>query len=155
LPKSVPGRFVLIGDGPVRSHLAERIANEKIERVTLVDAQPREAIPALLAAADAAIISLGMSIPGAVPSKIYEAMASSLPILLIADGEPARRVADAGCGLWSAPGDGAQLRRNFEALLDPTTCSKMGEAGRRAAETTYNRTAIARRLDTFLRARIS
>lgn len=155
LPASTPGRFVLVGDGPVRAKLEARITAERITRVKLVPAQPREAIPAILGAADAAIISLGMSIPGAVPSKIYEAMASSLPILLIADGEPARRVADARCGMSAAPGDAAGLRQAFDALVrDPAARAELGRAGRRAAETTYDRDAIARRLDAFLRARI-
>ncbi len=156
LPASSPGRFVLVGDGPVREKLQRRVEEERIERVRMIPAQPREAIPALLAAADAAVISLGMSIPGAVPSKIYEAMAASLPILLIADGEPARRVADAACGLSSTPGDLQALRSNFEAIAgDANVRAKLGKSGREAAETTYNRTAIAKRLDTFLRARLA
>ncbi|MBL8953699.1 MAG: glycosyltransferase family 4 protein [Myxococcaceae bacterium] len=150
-----PGRFVLIGDGPVREKLSARIAAERIGRVKLVPAQPREAIPALLACADAAVISLGMSIVGAVPSKIYEAMAASLPILLIADGEPAARVADAGCGLSSAPGDAARLGQNFRRIAgDPGLRRELGAKGRVAAETKYDRTAIATRLDAFLRGRL-
>ena len=101
----VPGRFVLVGEGPDRERLVSRIERERIGRIKIVPAQPRERIPALLAAADAALITLGMSIPGAVPSKIYEAMASRLPILLVADGEPATRIADADCGIAVAPGD--------------------------------------------------
>lgn len=152
LPAAVPGRFVLVGEGPVRERLSKRIADEGIARVRLVPAQPREAIPAILAVADVAVISLGMSIVGAVPSKIYEAMAASLPILLIADGEPARRVLDAGCGIASAPGDSGTLRANFERLAtDAELRAELGARGRFAAETRYDRTTIARRLEVFLR----
>lgn len=155
LPRDVPGRFVLVGDGPVREKLAQRIATEGLDRVKLLPAQPREAIPALLALADVAVISLGMSIPGAVPSKIYEAMASELPILLVADGEPARRVEAARCGLSAAPGDAATLLAHAERLVrDEGLRKTMGQAGRRAAETTYDRAAIARRLDAFLQSRV-
>ncbi len=153
LPASLPGRFVLVGDGPVRERLQRRIWDQGISRVKILPAQPREAIPALLAAADAAVISLGMNIPGAVPSKIYEAMASSLPILLIAEGEPARRVEAAGCGRSSKPGDAEGLRRNFESIAsDEALRKRLGIAGRLAAESTYDRTTIARRLDAFLRS---
>jgi glycosyltransferase involved in cell wall biosynthesis len=152
LPDSVPGRFVLVGEGPVREHLQNRITGESISRVKLAPAQPRHRIPALLAASDAAIISLGMSIPGAVPSKIYEAMASSLPILLIADGEPARRVQDANAGSSVCPGDSRGLLKAFtELVTDAALRERMGTAGRQAAETLYNRKAIAARLDEFLR----
>ncbi|HKD36807.1 MAG TPA: glycosyltransferase, partial [Pirellulales bacterium] len=151
LPADVPGRFVLVGEGPERERLAGRIERERIERVRIVPSQPRERIPALLAAADAAIISLGMSIPGAVPSKIYEAMASSLPIFLVADGEPARRIQDAKCGIAVKSGDAAGLRQAFlEFAADPGLRKRLGAAGRLAAETTYNRDRIAARLDEFL-----
>ena len=156
LPEAIPGRFVLVGEGPVRERLQNRITAEKISRVRLVPAQRRECIPALLAASDAAIISLGVSIPGAVPSKIYEAMASSLPILLIADGEAAKRVTDAQCGLAVSPGDAAALRDSFLRLAsDASLRASMGGAGRQAAETLYNRSAIAAKLDKFLRTCLS
>jgi glycosyltransferase involved in cell wall biosynthesis len=151
-PASEPGRFVLVGEGPERARLEQRIAAERIARVRLVPAQPRERIPALLAAADVALISLGMALPGAVPSKIYEAMAASLPIVLVAGGEAARRVERAGCGLAVAPGDHAGLRTAaLQVARDPSLRERLGRAGRVAAETLYNRDEIARRLDGFLR----
>ena len=131
LGDETPGRFVLVGEGPVREHLQDRIERERIARVRLVPAQPRERIPALLAAADVAIITLGMSIPGMVPSKIYEAMATSLPILLVADGEPARRVEEASCGLAVPPGDLATLAGRVPRTRQSAGASRaIGAAGR-------------------------
>lgn len=151
-PDDVPGRFVLIGEGPDREKLGRRIAEERIGRVRLLPAQPRHRIPALLAAADVAFITLGMSIPGAVPSKIYEAMAASLPIVLVADGEPAERVTSSSGGIAVAPG---RTREILEACLrlagDGQLRVEMGAAGRRAAETLYARDKIADRLDSLLR----
>jgi glycosyltransferase involved in cell wall biosynthesis len=159
LREDMPGRIVLVGEGPVRDHLAGRIRAERIIRVKLLPAVDRQRIPALLGAADAAIISLGMKLPGAVPSKIYEAMASSLPVLLIAHGEAADRVRDAQCGFVVTPGDLTQLRSAFERLAsDEPLRQRLGAQGRKAAETTYNRCHIATRLEAFfrqcLRARI-
>jgi glycosyltransferase involved in cell wall biosynthesis len=151
LPLDVPGRFVLVGEGPAREQLVARIERERIGRVKIIQAQPRERIPALLAAADVALITLGMSIPGAVPSKIYEAMATSLPILLVADGEPACRVNESQCGLAVSPGELASLQSAYATLAtDAELRNRLGAAGRRAAETTYARTQIAARLDQFL-----
>ena len=152
LPAEVPGRCVLVGDGPVRRALQERIDREGIGRVRLLPAQPRERIPALLAAADVALASLGMRLPGAVPSKIYEAMASQKPLLLIAEGEAARRVERAGCGLTVRPGDLEGVRGAWTRLAtEPELRASLGAAGRRAAETEYDRARIAERLDRFLR----
>ena len=151
LPLSQAGRFVLVGEGPERERLQERIRLEKICRVRIIAPQSRERIPAILAAADAALVSLGMSIPGAVPSKIYEAMATGIPILLIADGEPARRVEQAGCGLTVKPGDSAGAQAAFLKLAqDAALRDQLGVAGRIAAETTYNRDQIAAKLSKFL-----
>jgi glycosyltransferase involved in cell wall biosynthesis len=156
MPAEQPGRFVLVGEGPERQHLEDRIAREKITRVRLVAAQPRERVAALLAGADVALVSLGMTIPGAVPSKIYEAMASSLPILLIAEGEPARRIEAADCGVAVRPGDLAAAQQAVIKLAsDPALRAKLGAAGRRAAETTYNRNVIGKKLDQFLRSLLS
>jgi glycosyltransferase involved in cell wall biosynthesis len=148
----IPGRAVLVGEGPVREALQARIDRERIGRVRLVPAQPRERIPALLAAADIAVATLGMKLQGAVPSKIYEAMASTRPLLLIAEGEAARRVERAECGLTVRPGDLDGAREAWIRLAtDPDLRSRLGAAGRRAAETTYDRARIAERLDGFLR----
>lgn len=151
LPERVPGRFVLIGDGPVRDQLARRIESEKIPRVRLVPPQPRDRIPAILGAADAALITLGMPIPGAVPSKIYEAMGAGLPIIIVAEGEPVDRVLAAECGLGVAPGDIDALERAVTHLAeDGTLRRKLGHAGRHAAETTYDRRVIAERMSELL-----
>lgn len=156
LPPEIPGRIVIVGDGPARADLQQRLEREVIDRVKLLPAQPRERIPALLAVADVAIISLGMAIPGAVPSKIYEAMASWLPILLIADGEPAARVTQADCGMTVSPGDRKDLQAAFAQLAtDPALRKRLGAHGRRAAETTYCRDGIARRLSDFLSSTLS
>lgn len=152
LPSSVPAKFVLVGEGPVKEAVAARIEQEHITRVRLVPAQPRDRIPAILGASDVALITLGATIPGAVPSKIYEAMAASLPILLIAEGEPVRRVLDAGAGIAVTPGDTAAAVTAITRLAtDPTLRNELGGNGRKAAETIYNRDVIGRQLDRFLR----
>ena len=100
-------------------------------------------MPALLAAADLAVACLKRSLPGAVPSKIYEAMAAGRPLVLVADGEPARLVREAGAGLVVAPGDVEGLAAALGALAaDPDLRRRLGEAGRRAALERFDRRRI-------------
>ena len=156
LPDDAPGRFVLMGDGPEREQLVRRVQEEAISRVKVLPSQPREQVPGILAAADCAIIPLKTRLPGAVPSKIYEAMASGLPILLIAEGEPVRRVDDAQCGLSVMPSDLEAFRNAYLRIAgDPELRRRLGDAGRRAAEATYNREGIAEILDEFLRDQLT
>lgn len=156
MPPELPGRFVLVGDGPVREHLEQRIAREGLSRVRLLPAQPRARVPALLAAADIALITLGGVIHGAVPNKIYEAMASSLPIVIVAHGEAARRVESVGAGIAVTPRALPELRDACRRLVeDESLRVRCGAAGRKAAETVYNREHVAVRLDRFLRERLN
>jgi glycosyltransferase involved in cell wall biosynthesis len=149
-------QFVLVGDGAERESLKHRIEAENLQNVRLLPAHPKERIPALLAASDAAIHMLKFSIPGAVPSKIYEAMASGLPILFAGGGEGARRVLDAGAGLVVPYGDIQGFEEAVRRLVSASALrQKLAEAGRLAAEKLYGRKQIASRLHHLLLGVIS
>lgn len=144
-------QFVLIGDGADRETLHRRIEIENLHNVRLLRALPKERIPALLAASQVAFHVLKFAIPGAVPSKIYEAMASRLPILFAGGGEGARRVLDAGAGLVVPYEDVRGLEEAVRKLAStPELRHELGGAGRCAAERLYNRKEIARRLHQLL-----
>lgn len=151
LPTESPARFVLVGDGPMRGHIRRRIAQEHLDRVELLPPVTSGEMPALLADADAAVVTLGADLRGAVPSKIYEAMAAGLPILLVATGEAASRVDEASCGLVVPQGDITALLSAVDALTSsPDLRRRLGAKGREAAETAYDRDRIAGELDRFL-----
>ena len=144
-------QFVLVGDGAERESLQRRIESDNLHNVRLLRAQPKERIPALLAASDAAIHVLKFMLPGSVPSKIYEAMASGLPILFAGEGEGPRRILEARAGLVVPYGDIRGLEEVVRRLAsDPTLRHKLGSAGRYAAEKLYSRKEIARRLHQLL-----
>lgn len=145
-------QFVLVGDGADRELLQRRIEDEYLHNVRLLQAQPKEKIPALLAASAVGFHVLKFSIPGAVPSKIYEAMASGLPILFAGGGEGARRVLEARAGLVVPYDDIQGLAEAVRRLaLDPALRRELGLAGRCAAEQLYSRKMIAKRLNELLR----
>ena len=144
-------QFVLVGDGAERDSLQRRIDADGLHNVRLLPAQPKERIPALLAVSSVAFHVLKFSIFGAVPSKIYEAMASRLPILFAGGGEGPRRVLDARAGLVVPYGDIRGLEEAVRRLAsDPALRRELGSAGRCAAEKLYSRKEIARRLHQLL-----
>ena len=133
----------LMGDGPEREILATRIAELGLENVRLLPPSPRAAMPEWVASADLVLVTLGMELPGAVPSKIYEAMASGRAIVIAASGEAAAVVDDAGCGVTVAPGNVAGLADAIGRLAgDPARRAALGHAGRRAAIERYDRRRI-------------
>lgn len=146
-------RFVLVGDGPQKAALVTRAKQLGLGNVTFSDPLPAEAISGLLAEAHVALVTLKTDLPGAIPSKLYEAMASGRPVVLVARGEPAAIVEEHGAGLVVAPGDVQGLIKALVTLRErPDLRRTLGENGRRAAVQHFDRREIARRFLDFLEA---
>ena len=123
-------RLVLVGDGPEKQALMEDARRRELHNVTFLDSCSRSEMPQLLASADIAVIPLRTRLPGAVPSKIYEAMGSGLPVVVVAEGEPAEIIRNNDCGLAVAPGDTAGLVNALRTLAqDPGLRERLGQAG--------------------------
>jgi glycosyltransferase involved in cell wall biosynthesis len=147
-------RFLFFGDGPQKELLMATSAARRLENVDFYSALPHREIPAILASMDVAVIPLKAKIVGAVPSKIYEAMASGIPILLVADGEARDIVKRSNSGLVVSPGDFASLIYAANQLVaDARVRKTLGRAGRKAAMSTYNRVDILQKYVTELRRR--
>jgi glycosyltransferase involved in cell wall biosynthesis len=144
-------RILLVGEGPTKRELQEMARDLRLEGVKFVDSLPRERVPAVLACADAAIVPLKTQLPGAVPSKIYEAMGSGIPIVLVADGEPAEIVRSSGAGITVSPNDVPNLAAALEQLSQSASLrTRLGAAGRQAAETLFDRGRIAEAFVRYL-----
>jgi len=142
---------VLMGDGPQKAPLVRRAEERPIGAVRFLDPRPHAEMPAILAAADVALVPLARPIHGAVPSKLYEAMSSGRPVVLIAEGEAAQIVRKHAAGLVVRPGDAAGLACALRTLAaDAELRSWMGANGRAAAIREFDRTRIAERFIEFL-----
>ncbi|MCA9500642.1 MAG: glycosyltransferase family 4 protein [Nitrospira sp.] len=139
-------KFVFIGSGPTKKSLVEQAKQGDLNNVCFLESRPAREIPALVAAADIVLVPLKMYITGAVPSKLYEAMASGRPVILIAGGEAAEIVRDHQTGMVVEPGDVASLVQAIRTLYaQPDLRKTLGENGRRVAEQYFDRTTIAGR----------
>jgi len=148
-------RFVLVGDGPEKRNLMETAKRRHLTNVEFLDSRPATEIPSLLAAADLSLVMLKTHLPGAVPSKLYEAMASGKPIVLSAEGEAAEVVREHEAGLIVKPGDLDGLIKALRTLNAlPALRQRLGENGRRAAEECFNRVKIAERFIDYLETRL-
>lgn len=144
-------KMVFIGTGPMKDDLVRDAGERRLDAVRFMDARPAADLPPLLASADILLVPLGMSIPGAVPSKLYEAMASGRPVLLIATGEAADIVNECRAGIVVAPGDLQGVVTALRTLRDdPALRAELGANGRRAAEAHFDRSEIARRFIDML-----
>ena len=146
-----PLRFVFLGDGPTKADLILQARARELGNIKFLDARPVTEVPPLVAAADIVLVPLVTHIPGATPSKLYEAMASGRPVVLVAEGEPANIVREHETGLVVAPGDAAGLAAALRRLAgDPALRQRLGTNGRRTAELLFDQTDIDASFVTFL-----
>jgi colanic acid biosynthesis glycosyl transferase WcaI len=150
-PETAGIRFVFIGDGPRKRDLQAQAAQQGLKNVEFLGLQPAPTIPSLLADADLLLVTLKSDIPGAVPSKLYEAMAMAKPVVLLAGGEAAEIVRESDAGIVVEPGDIQGLAAALQLLRSqPDLRRRMGENGRRAILSRYDRAQIARNFMEFL-----
>ena len=145
--------FLFIGEGPCKADLLALKAQLDLPNVTLLEAQPREAIPAYLSAADVALAPLRRVelFKSALPSKMFDAWACACPVVMSIDGEARTVLERAQGGRFFPPEDVAALVNAIEDLAaDPTACRRMGENGRQFVAAHYSRQAQARALVTLL-----
>lgn len=141
--KELDSEFHIYGDGAEREALEIFLKNNQDRNIFLHESVGREEIPELLSGYYSAIIPLVKNIYGAVPSKIYEAMAAGLPILFSGSGEGAKIIEKNRVGLVSAPKDFEALKKNIlEIKNSPELRNKMSVKGREIAEEKFNRNKL-------------
>lgn len=148
-------KFILIGDGPEKKMLMGQAAMRGLTNVEFQDPRRSEEIPALIAGCDIVLVPLTSYLLGAVPSKLYEAMASGRPIILVASGEASQIVNEHQAGITVEPGDVEGLVQALKTLLaQPQLRRTLGENGRRAAEQHFDRETIVSRFREFLEQKL-
>jgi glycosyltransferase involved in cell wall biosynthesis len=124
-------RFALVGDGPERGYLMERIEDLGLgDAVHLLGT--RYDVPAILARAAAFCLP---SRAEGLSNAIMEAMAAGLPVVATDAGGNAELVQHGSTGFVVPVGDaGAMAERLVELLSDAGRARDMGRRGRAAAE---------------------
>jgi glycosyltransferase involved in cell wall biosynthesis len=119
------------------------------EQVEAVGWVPFEGVPAQLVGADVALAVLQpiKRYAVALPVKLFEYMACSLP-MVVSDFPPNRAVlSNVDCGLLVDPTDADAIADAISRLIAaPTEAHRLGQNGRRAFETQYNWQTLERKL---------
>ena len=140
--------FLMVGAGAERSRLLALKADLELDNLVMLDHQPRHELPDILSNIDVSLVLLKRSdaFLRVIPSKMFEAMAMSRPIILGVDGE-ARRIVDQGeAGIFIEPDDPVGLAAAVRRLVDdPDLRARLGENGRRLVRSNYDRAVLADR----------
>ena len=112
-------RILLVGAGAERDALIAEAKQRNLSNVTFLPPQPKEAMPRIWSLCDVALVHLRdhPAFASVIPSKMFEAMAMGLPIVLaVPDGE-ARQILEAdGAGVWVPPENPQALAEAIKTL---------------------------------------
>jgi glycosyltransferase involved in cell wall biosynthesis len=149
--------ILLVGDGPRRPAIEERIASYQLPNLTLLPSQPLEEMPAYLSAADVALVPLRdlELFRGARPTKMFDAWACQRPTVVSVRGEAQRIMEEADAGLAAEPENPADIARAILALRDdPERRRQFGLNGQRYVDARYSLQAMALKLEQVLQASV-
>ena len=113
-------RFLIMGEGAERAKLEEQVRSRGLDNVIFRNFVSHAEMPNYLAALDASIVHLRPDplFKTVIPSKIFEAMAAELPIVMAVEGESAEIVEAAQAGLCVPSGDPAALAEATLKIAD-------------------------------------
>ncbi|MEP7146308.1 MAG: glycosyltransferase, partial [bacterium] len=141
--REIGAEFHIYGEGSEKETLEKYISENPDRNIYLHKIVTREEIPDLLQGFYCTIIPLIKNIYGAVPSKIYEAMAAGVPVLYSGTGEGARIIESNNVGLVSPPKDFELLKINILKLKKSTVLrNEMSLRARKLAEDKFDRNLL-------------
>jgi len=149
-----PISFILVGKGPQKDHINEKITQLDLHNVILFDFLPHNRYLDLLLISNACLVPLNASFKlPTIPSKIFEIMAAKKPVLLIcpSESDAVDIIRSSNCGLHIFPGDSQLLANYILKLYDDVNFGNiLGQNGRRAIESEFSLTNCASSYEKIL-----
>lgn len=148
--------FLLLGDGARKRHLVEQARLMQLQNVIFLDSVAKDEVAKYWSILDAAVIHLRNVhlFETVIPSKMFEAMAMGIPILLGLRGEAADIIRISGAGICFEPENAQSLAQaTLDLVARPDNVSNISEAGRRSAKL-FDRKVLAHRMLTILQTKI-
>ncbi|OWV26298.1 glycosyltransferase WbuB [Fibrobacter sp. UWB1] len=146
--------FTIVGDGRNKVELLKQIEENGVgDMFTMIDRQPAEKIPAILAECDAAFISF-MDTPlftKTIPAKLQSYMACGKPIVASACGETERIVREANCGVCAPIGDADALARAILEVKDNPELLQMGKNAVEYSEVHFSKAKLMDEIEEYWR----
>lgn len=139
--------FVIQGSGPEKDELLTMKDELGLSNVTFLPPVDKKEMPGILKEVDVALVPLRKLdiFKGAIPSKIFEALAMKKTLLLGVDGEARTHFIERGkAGLYFEPENVDALVRSVRSLAEePSKILEMGENAREYVRKHFDRSTIA------------
>ena len=140
-------QFILQGSGPEKEMLLELKKTLKLNNVHFLEPVSKKEMPSILKSIDVALVPLKnlTLFKGAIPSKVFEALAMEVPLLLGVDGEARNHFIEKGkAGLFFQPENADELAKKALFLAENLVERlEMGKNARRYVTENFDREKIA------------
>ena len=152
--KELPIKVNVLGDGRYKETAIGLIKDKGLESYfNFLGSFPPTEMPKFFSHADALLVSLKKDkiFSLTIPAKIQSYLASGKPIIASIDGEGAKIVSDAKCGVTSPAEDSIALSNIIKELiaLDKSTLIEMGNNGRAYYEKEFDRDYLLEKLEVI------
>lgn len=147
--------FLLVGEGADKKRLVSLARERQLPNVRFLPQQPRERVPALIAASDVCLVTLRRSeiFKTVIPTKMLEFMSCGKPVVLAVEGQASELLKEAGGGLCIHPEDASAIANAVRQLYEnPMLCQSLGNNGRRYIEENLSRERTAEAYIPILQA---
>jgi glycosyltransferase involved in cell wall biosynthesis len=154
LLKDLPIKVIVLGDGRYKKTALNLIKEKGIEsHFNFLGSYPPKEMPKFFSHADALLVSLKKDkiFSLTIPAKIQSYLACGRPIIASIDGEGAKIINDAKCGVTSPAEDSITLSNVIKELmaLDKSSLNEMGNNGRTYYEKEFNRDYLLEKLEVI------
>jgi glycosyltransferase involved in cell wall biosynthesis len=139
-------RFVMVGEGAEKPGLMSKAAQLGLKNLDFFPNQPTSFMPHLWAAVDIAVVSLRRLdiFHSALPSKLFEIMATECPVVMAAEGEARDLILRAKAGVVVEPENATELAEAvLQLAADASARRQYGRNGRCHVREHFNREYLA------------
>lgn len=153
-PESRHIKIVLIGDGKLKKHLADRLREEALDNVLLLDPVPKKHLLNYLHAADVGLMLLA-NVPafyfGTSPNKFFDYISAGLPVLNNYPGWLAGMIEGNQLGVVVPPDDANGFAEALNTMsFDRKRLKEMSMNAREFAKTEFDRNEFANLFEDVL-----
>lgn len=152
-------KFVLVGQGKLKTVLQARVQREQLDSVIFYPPVNKQKLADLMASADLGLQILA-NVPafyyGTSPNKFFDYIAAGLPVLNNYPGWLVDMIEEHKCGFGVAPDNAAAFADALEqAEFNRNRLIQMGENGRRLAEKEFDREQLASQFVDWLEGTVN
>ena len=153
-PSCAPVTFLLLGGGAEKRAVQTYAAQRGAANVLFCDPVERDAVAGYWAISDCTIVHLRDTplFRTVIPSKLFEAMAMGVPIVLGVDGEAAELVIEAGAGIAVPPENAVALAEAVRTLASDRELRRALSKAGAAAAGRFDRARLAEEMLAVLQA---